>query len=518
MKHLLRRFDPLRLAALLLWLVPVAALLPIGIYWLWQSNLMSWWLGTLVGCSALGYGFQYLLSRRQRRLLDTATTTPDPYWPPRGEAAWAAVEQVAETVDPKDHPLDDGDRVWLLGQRVLEAVARSYHPKAERPLLELTVPHMLLIIERASHDLRDSIVRNIPFSHQLVIGDLLRVQRWKESAERWVNVYRAGRFVLNPANALLSELWGQVRDQGYGVAWTELHRWLLREYVRKVGYYAIALYSGRLLLSDETPPVVSQADLAQAATAPTTEPLRILVLGRASAGKSSLINALFGDVVAATDILPDTTASLTPYRLSHDGLDAALIFDTPGSDTPLFDEQSLQRAALTADLILYVCPAHRPDRQQDRQLLDRVRGWYAVRSERRPPPVLVVATHIDQLRPSREWQPPYDLLNPTTPKAANIRAAVEAIATDLAVPLDTVIPVCLAEGRVYNVDDALWAAILKRQSEADRVRFLRCLQERKRRENWVLLSQQLARAGRWLVDLPGRMLSRSADVPDRKDQ
>lgn len=518
MKHLLRRFNPLRLAALLLWLIPVAALLPLGAFWLWQSKLMPWWLATLVVSSAIGYGLQSLLSRRDRRLLDAATTTPDPYWPPQADGAWAAVEQVAESVDPKDHPLDDGDQIWLLGQRVLEAVARSYHPKAERPLLELTVPHMLLIIERASHDLRDSVVRNIPFSHQLTVGDVFRVQRWKESAERWLNVYRAGRFVISPANALLSELWGKMRDQSYGVAWTELHRWLLREYVRKVGYYAIALYSGRLLLNDATPAVVSQADLAQAATTPTTEPLRILVLGRASAGKSSLINALFDEVVAATDILPDTTASLTPYRLSHDGLDAALIFDAPGSDTPLFDEQALQRAALTADLILYACPAHRPDRQQDRQLLDRVRTWYTARSDRRPPPVLVVVTHIDQLRPSREWQPPYDLRNPNGPKAANIRAAVEAVATDLAVVLEAVIPVCLAEGRVYNVDDALWAAILKRQDEADRVRFLRCLQERKRRENWALLSQQLARAGRWLVDLPGRVLSRSAHAPDGRGE
>jgi len=37
-----------------------------------------------------------------------------------------------------------------------------------------------------------------------------------------------------------------------------------------------------------------------------------------------LINALFGQLVAATDVLPDTTASLAPYRLERDGLAAAL--------------------------------------------------------------------------------------------------------------------------------------------------------------------------------------------------
>ena len=505
MKRLLGRFDPLRLAALLLWALPILALLPLGALWLWESHGLRWWLLAMVGSSATGYGLQYALRRRDRRLLADASTAPDPYWPPSADGAWAAVERVADEVKPEDNPLDDGDRIWLLGQKVLDAVARSYHPKADRPLLELTVPHMLLIIERASRDLRDSVVRNIPFSHRLTIGDLLRVQRWKESAGRWFNVYRAGRLVISPANALLSELWGQVRDRGYGVAWAELHRWLLREYVRKVGYYAIALYSGRLPLSDATPAVVSVADLAEAAAAPLTEPLRIVVLGRASAGKSSLINALFGRLIAATDILPDTTTNLAPYQLTRDGLETALIFDTPGFDTPLLDEKALKRAALAADLILWVCPAHRPDRQVDRALLDTLRGWYATRSDRRPPPLLVVVTHIDQLRPSREWQPPYDLQNSTNPKAASIRAAVEAVAADLAVSAEAVIPVCLAEGRLYNVDDVLWAAILQRQDAADRVRFLRCLEERKRRENWALLGQQLGRAGRWLANLPARV-------------
>jgi hypothetical protein len=237
-----------------------------------------------------------------------------------------------------------------------------------------------------------------------------------------------------------------------------------------------------------------------------SEPLRIVTLGRANAGKSSLINALFGRLTAATDILPDTTAGLTPYRLERDGLDAALIFDTPGCDTELLGNKALQKAMLEADLLLWVCAAHRPDRGAERKILDAVRAWQAERLDRRPPPLLVAVSHIDQLRPPREWQPPYDLRDPQSAKAANIRAAVETVAGDLAVPVVDVIPVCLAEGRVYNVDDVLWAAILERQDEADRVRFLRCLEQRKRAENWSLLRRQLANAGRWLLELPGRAL------------
>ena len=512
MKTLFDRLDRWRLLALLLWALPILALLPLGLFWLWRAEALSGWLLAMVLCSAAGYGLQQGLLRRDRKLLVGAATGPDPRWPPKAEDAWVVVERLAEEAKPEDWPLNDGGRLWMLGQNTLDAVARYYHPKQERPLLELTVPHTLLIIERASRDLRADVAAHLPFSHQLTLGDLIRAYRWKAAAERLLNLYRAGRLVINPADALLSEVWGQLRGQAYGAAWIELHRWLLREYVRKVGYYAIALYSGQLTLADVEPTTdstpASRRDLKQAAeiAAPTGEPLRIVVLGRANAGKSSLINALFGQLTAATDVLPDTTAAFTPYRLERDGLDAALIFDTPGCDTALLDGKALKKAVLNADLLLWVCAAHRPDRQAERETLDAVRAWQTARLDRRPPPLLVVVSHIDQLRPPREWQPPYDLRNPRSTKAANIRAAVERIAADLAVSPATVIPVCLAEGRTYNVDDALWAAMLDRQDEAGRVRFLRCLEERKRAENWTLLGRQLANAGRWLLEWPGRVL------------
>ena len=125
------------------------------------------------------------------------------------------------------------------------------------------------------------------------------------------------------------------------------------------------------------------------------------------------------------------------------------------------------------------------------------------------PPLLAAVSHIDLLRPPREWSPPYDIAAPPgtlTTKAANIRAAVESAAADLALPPADLIPVCLAPGRVYNVTDTLWAALLEREAGADRVRLLRCLDERRRTEIWTLLKRQLASAGRFLVDLPGRWL------------
>ena len=118
--------------------------------------------------------------------------------------------------------------------------------------------------------------------------------------------------------------------------------------------------------------------------------------------------------------------------------------------------------------------------------------------------MLIVVSHIDRLRPPREWQPPYDLLNPRDSKAVHIPArrwrrwrGFGGFRWRPSFP-----SVWLKIG-IYNVDDVLWAAMLDQQDEAIKARFLRCLDQRIREENWVLLRRQLANAGRWILKLPG---------------
>ncbi|MDR4521719.1 MAG: GTPase [Nitrosomonas sp.] len=514
MKALPYGIDPLRLLAFLLLILPFLGLLGFGMVWLWQNSFLLFWALAMLISSGIGYGLQQLLVKRERKLLAEAATEPNPEWPSSADAAWVQVQALAEDCKPEDWPLEEGGWILALGRQAMETVARCYYPDVEKPLFELTVPHTLLVIERASRDLRHDVAENIPFSNRLTLGDLFRIQRWKDKAEQVFGLYRAGRAIVNPVDALLGEAWRQLRERSFMQARDELHRWFLRTYIRKVGYYAIDLYSGRLVLTDDKPATARTArtsaemrniEAQDLSARIEEEPLRILVLGRSNAGKSSLINALFGTLKSTVDILPDSTGMLRPFVLSREGLTQALIFDSPGCDSAHFGSRQISDAGKDADLILWVSPANRPDRQSERECLDVLRSSQSKQAGRRPPPLLVVASHIDRLRPTSEWNPPYDLTQPQNTKAASIRDAVQAIAADLAVPVEHVIPVSLMEGHSYNVNDVLWAAILSQQEGALRSRLLRCVDEQKKAENWTLLRRQLLSAGRFLKDLPDRL-------------
>jgi uncharacterized protein len=502
MKNLLVQFGWLRIAAFAVAVLPVIVLPLLGTLWLWESSVILWWLLAALLAAAIGLALNRVALARDLRALPDKTTAPGAHWPNHAEECWTKVEQLANRSTVAEWPLNDSTALMRLARQILVMVAGHFHPRSDQPLLEMTVPHTLAIIERAARELREDVLQNIPLSHRLTLGTLARAKNFRDMLMRHEGWIRAGRAVLAPQSALVAELRRVVVDQLAAHGSASVQNWLLREYIRKLGYHAIDLYGGLVRIEDTTPlegPVARNVADSRAAAEQDSlrsEPLRILLLGRANAGKSSLVNALFGQLAAATDVLPDTTAEITPYRLDRDGALQALIFDTPGIDGPLFGGRVTERTVREADLILWVTAANRADRGEERERLDDIRALLSADLAHRAAPVVVVMTHIDQLRPRQEWRPPYILNPPQGAKAEQIAAAVATVAQDLGVDVERVVPVCLAEGRTYNVDDALWAAILHNQPEADRVRLLRCLRARKREEDWNLLWRQLRNAGR----------------------
>ena len=503
MRNLVKEFGWLRVIALGITVLPLVVLPIFATVWMWQTGLLLWWLLVAVLASIVGLTISRIAVAREQRALPRSTTRAGAHWSAEADECWVRIEQLASEATVAEWPLSDGATLLRLARHVLITVAGHFHPHRSQPLLEMTLPHTLTIIERAARELRDEVVNNIPFSHRLTLGNVVRANNLRALLKRHEGWFRAARAIFAPQSAAVAELRRAVGSQLLDHGSERVQTWLLREYIRKLGYHAIDLYGGLSRLEDQTRLDAPDTRLAdqEAGQAEEIEPMRILLLGRANAGKSSLINALFGEVTAAVDLLPDTTTDIVGYRLERDDEIQGLIFDTPGFDGELFGSRVLEKTAIDADLILWVTAAHRPDRDEERRRLDQLRNMLAD-PKRRSPPLLVVMTHIDRLRPVREWQPPYVLDPPAGTKAGQIVAALTAVARDLDVDVSRIVPVCLAEGKTYNVDDALNAAMLRQQDAANRVRLLRCLRARKREENWDLLWRQLGNAGRILLTMP----------------
>ncbi len=510
MKFSLRAFLAIAVSVL-----PVVTLLPLGLLWLGQQDLLVEWLLLIVVIGGIGWLVLWFLNYKGLlTLTNKPEVEPSPNWPDSNRPAWDRVTEIAERLEPLDYPLDNPVKLFELGQQTIESVARHYYPDSKNAPLEIALPYLLLIIERVSQDLR-ALLDHIPFSHVLTIHDLMRGHSLASFARKCYDTYRLGVLAIDPIGAVLRELRALTAHKLLRYPADELKLWLLQSYVKRVGYYAIELYSGALTLSDQAAAEYltrySREDLKRSQERPAEEPLRLLVLGQVKSGKSSLINALFGEIRALTDVLP-LTAEFTPYLLERDGVDEMLVLDSAGYAGPTKDQGlgRMEAEIQKADLILLVCSAISAARQPDRQLCDGIRILFQSRPELIAPPFLIILTHIDRLRPVREWEPPYNIVEPQGPKELAIRKAMEAVAQDLGIDLSEVIPVSLKNGCWYNIEEGVIPAILLRLGSAQRVKYLRCLRELRREDHWNRLREQAINAGRIILETGSRIAAKTA--------
>lgn len=496
-------------------IVPLLGIGVAGGIWLHEHGWLGW-AGLAFLC---GETLALVLFRRWGRQREGVLPQPSsalpPTFAPRDEPAWELVQEYLARIDRQAIVLTSKEQLLALGQEILERVATCYHPHAAEPFLAVQIPQLFRAIEETARDLAN-LTRDVPLAHKITIGDAVRGYELQQRLKPAYHAYQVLYPLLNWQNALFRML---VTDRLFDVAKQTLAQWLLKWYVDRVGYHAIELYSGRLPLTRR---VDSEAYFAPASLSEAAEhlppvsagPVRILILGQVKAGKSSLANALFDEPRAVTDVLP-ATAQLTSYILERAELGTTLIVsDMGGYEDPSAPQERLEEAfteALQADLIVLVVAAVNVAREPDRQLLAQLHAHFAQHPELRSPPVVVALTHIDLLRPPREWSPPYNVETPDSPKAHTIRGAMNAVATEIGLSIENIVPVCLLPARVYNVEEALMPLLLALVPEAKRTLLIRSLKMLRDHEQWDILGRQSRATGRFLVRFGTELLKKTVE-------
>jgi len=502
----LRRFWPellLFLAVALPWL----SLLALGMVWLWQNGRVWVWALAAAALSLMAWPLSETVRRRADK--EARVALGDLAEPPRGwstaeKEAWKEVLATADATPP--FFFTELDPLLARACATIEVVAHKLHPEASTAWAQFSLPEVLLLTERLCRDVRREALRHIPGVRAIRLSHLLWLheqnERYSDVAHKgWklgFGLWRIARAMLNPIQAAGQETSSMFLEKTATVLSYRLRAYATRLFVLEIGRAAIDLYSGRLALSPEELRAAREEDLREIAPGQPDAPVRIVLIGQVNAGKSSLLNALAQETRCAVGPVP-TTSAAAEFVLELENRPAVSLVDMPGLDerTAPMTSEWLQQAR-RSDLVIWVAAATQPARNPDREALDALRAWARAQIARRPPPIILALTHIDELRPAAEWTPPYDVAAPAHAKARAIRASMESAARTLDMPIDAVVPVAIPPGRPpYNLD-ALWARIALELDEAklaqlDRLRVSH--QSLQLRE----LAAQLGRAGRTII-------------------
>lgn len=482
--------------------LPVVFLCGVGAYHLYATgwSFVAW--GGMTACFLAAYLLTIYWTRKGSRAVLPNPTYADPlnYWTERDKQAWKVVEKhAAESKPVKLDEFNDPNnlqRFAVEAQELALKLARVYHPTATEPFAHLTLPEILAAFELAAHDLSKLVDRYVPGSHLITLRNFKQAKQAMEWYEKGRNIYWLVTAVLDPLKTAAQVV---ATKGGLQTAAQQIQgnvtQWFYLSFVHELGRYFIELNSGRLHVgatryrelmdAHKVPPVLTPEEAAKRAAAGDATPdappdhtrVTVAVVGPVKAGKSSLVNAAFGETRAAVDVVP-LTAAATRYDLNQAGLPPLSLIDTVGfglGGANDIDVKNAVDAVSKADVVLLAVPARSAARAPEVDFLDRVRAAFAARPELRLPPVIVALTQIDNLTPAMEWAPPYDWATGTRPKEQSIREAVAAAKEAFGDKVADVVPVCAAAGRVLYVRDELMPEIADRLGEARGVSLLRAL-------------------------------------------
>lgn len=352
---------------------------------------------------------------------------------PRRQQAEAEIQTILVAAREDVLPWEDWAQFFRRCQTLIEAIAHVYYPTTKRPFLNIYVPDAYGLLRGTVDDVDQWMQKLSPVLGQVTVGQAYETyetyRKLEPAARTAVKVWQWSRWIFNPVAALTRTSTQTYRNQANQQLLANLGQIVRETTLQALGERAIALYSGEAVRSleslepklPEAETQTLQAIITEAAPAKAVEqaPLNVLLVGRTGAGKSSLVNTLFGRETAAVDVLPSTD-TLQSYRFKNNLDETLTLWDSPGYEQSGRDDlrQAVIEKAAEADLLLLVTPATDPALQMDLAFLEEIK------TQVDDLPVISIVTQVDRLRPIREWSPPYDWRSGEQPKETSIREAI----------------------------------------------------------------------------------------------
>ncbi|WP_046222863.1 GTPase family protein [Vibrio sp. ECSMB14106] len=357
------------------------------------------------------------------------------------------------------------------GLEILEFVAEKFDKKP----LDFSIPEGLKLFEEVSRRYKLVVREHIPGIEYLKVSYIKAgYEAYDRYGELGLKIVKAAIWGNHLKNLYLNPL-KVVSDLGREQATSSMTKGVVddMQYAAKqalldeVAAVAIDLYSGRFSIEDEALRTSEVSELDEQRFAPELEPVRIVLVGQTSSGKSSLINALKQELVAEVDVLPSTDAS-TVYNAFVDDNDVRVV-DLQGLDGNAKTEVLMLKEMTQADVVLWVLKANQSARELDKQLKDKFDAFYddPKNISRKRPIVISVVNQVDRLKPVNDWQPPYDLGNPTSTKAKTIAQALEY--NHMLLQTDIVLPLAIAPEKVEFGLEALKRTLIEGIADANNV-------------------------------------------------
>ncbi|MCG9694298.1 50S ribosome-binding GTPase [Vibrio sp. Isolate22] len=357
------------------------------------------------------------------------------------------------------------------GLQVLEFVAKKFGKKS----LDFSIPEGLKLFEEVSRRYKVVVKEHIPGIEYLKVSYIKAgYEAYDKYGELGHKIFKAAIWGNHLKNLYLNPL-KVISDLGREQATASMTKGVVddMQYAAKqalldeVAAVAIDLYSGRFSIEDEALKASDVSEVDEKRFAPELEPVRIVLVGQTSSGKSSIINALKQEMVAEVDVLPSTDTS-TVYNAFVDDNDVRVV-DLQGLDGNAKTEAVMLKEMTQADVVLWVLKANQSARELDKQLKDKFDAFYEdpKNISRKQPIVITIVNQVDRLKPVEEWQPPYDLDNPTSAKAKIIVQALEYNQTLL--KPDIALPLAIAPEKIQFGLEALKQTLIEHIADANNV-------------------------------------------------